>query len=771
MNFFNRLGIFVERRRLLILIASALLIIAAIFGAQRLSMATGIKTLLSGDSRVYKDYMAFSEHFGGQSVVVMVEGDDLAELLASENLKAMKFIGERMGRNPDVVSAIGPPLFIEQAVRQRTGASTLPDDPQVLLDIVTDPETGQVRPQFQEVFPDDRHALVSVIIRGDVAYGGESEVTEQVLEAVAEAGFSDVEVIVSGWPVISGEMRDMMQSGLRKTMLISALLMLAVLVLLFNVRGFFARRWLALAMVVIAIIYAFGLMGGLGIPLTTISMSVFAVLIGLGVDYGIQFHNRYDEEMRKGRTAAQAAVNSIASVGPAVGIALVVVCLSLASLFISPIPMIRDFGVMLLLGLVMCYLTALFLLVIILHWRDGRSQAKPNPTVPEPEKGPGWVEKGLRRLAPAVIEHPAIVLGLALALSIGGWVADSHVGIEADEKKFISQDTPVMEDYNRVLEVAGSLSITSVMVEAEDVTEPAILKWIWELEQHVVSEHADRVVGARTRSVAGLIRDENGGQLPQSAERAKEILEERVSVTSRVNLVADDYSAANLVIATRAANIDEFKEFYAQLEQDIADLPPGVRAALSGGAVVGIEVFDALTSGRANMTLLGVGLILGALVLLFRLNLLRALMAIVPISFVIGWSSGLMYITGIKFTPLTATLGVLILGIGAEYTILLMMRYREERGRGEEPAQAMTTAMATIGRAVIASGCTTMAGFGALLTASGFPLIQDFGIVTLFDVAFALLASLIVLPALVVWIDRWRQRQRAEKIALPLQPK
>lgn len=770
MNFFNRLGVLIERRRLLILLVGALFIIAAIFGAQSLSMATGIKTFLSSDSRTYKDYMAFSEHFGGQPVVVMVAGD-LTQLLALENLKAMESIEERMAQNPDVISVIGPPLFIKQAARQHTGASTLPDDPQVLLDIVTDPETGQVRPQFQEVFPDEGHALVSVIIRGGAPYGGESEVTEQVLQAVAEAGFSDVEVIVSGWPVISGEIRDMMQSGLRQTMLISALLMLAVLVLLFNVRGFFARRWLALAMVAIATIYTFGVMGVLGISITMMSMPVFAILIGLGVDYAIQFHNRYDEEMRKGRTAAQALVNSITFMGPAVGIALIVVCLSLASLFISPLPMIRDFGVMLLLGLVICYLAALFLSLIILHWRDSRSQTKANPTVPEPEKGPGWVEKGLRRLTPAVIKHPAIVLGIALALSIGGWVADSHVGIEADEKKLISQDIQAVKDYDRVETVVGSLSTTSIMVEAEDVTEPAILAWIWQLEQRVVSEYADRVAEARTRSVADLIRDENDGQLPQSAERAKQILD-GIPRTSRVNLVADDYSAANLVIATKPLeNFDEYKEFYAQLEKDIADPPPGARAALTGGPVVGIKVFDALTSGRANMTLLGVGLILGALVLLFRLNLLRALMAIVPISFVIGWSSGLMYVTGIKFTPLTATLGVLILGIGAEYTILLMMRYREERGRGEDPAQAMTTAVATIGRAVIASGCTTMAGFGALLTASGFPVIQGFGIVTLFDVAFALLASLIVLPALVVWIDRWRQRQRAEKIALPLQPK
>jgi predicted RND superfamily exporter protein len=103
------------------------------------------------------------------------------------------------------------------------------------------------------------------------------------------------------------------------------------------------------------------------------------------------------------------------------------------------------------------------------------------------------------------------------------------------------------------------------------------------------------------------------------------------------------------------------------------------------------------------------------------------------------------------------------LGIGTEFTILLMMRYYEERGKGEGPSQAMTTAMTKIGRAVIASGLTVIGGFAALLIARDFPILRDFGIVTMVNVFFALVSTLVVLPTLIVLFDRWRERRQAGK--------
>jgi hypothetical protein len=111
-----------------------------------------------------------------------------------------------------------------------------------------------------------------------------------------------------------------------------------------------------------------------------------------------------------------------------------------------------------------------------------------------------------------------------------------------------------------------------------------------------------------------------------------------------------------------------------------------------------------------------------------------------------------MYLTGIDFNPLTAILGALIAGIGTEFTILLRHQYDEERDRGLLPAEAMHVAALKIGRAITASAFTVMGGFGALVLSS-FLLLRDFGIVTVIDIFLALVATLLLLPAVTVWID------------------
>jgi hypothetical protein len=89
-----------------------------------------------------------------------------------------------------------------------------------------------------------------------------------------------------------------------------------------------------------------------------------------------------------------------------------------------------------------------------------------------------------------------------------------------------------------------------------------------------------------------------------------------------------------------------------------------------------------------------------------------------------------------------------------------MMRYYEERGKGESPATAMVTAVTKVGRAVTASGVTTIGGFAALLAAVGFLVVSDFGLVTMLAVFFGLVSAIVVHPPLVVWVDSWLEKRR-----------
>ena len=120
-----------------------------------------------------------------------------------------------------------------------------------------------------------------------------------------------------------------------------------------------------------------------------------------------------------------------------------------------------------------------------------------------------------------------------------------------------------------------------------------------------------------------------------------------------------------------------------------------------------------------------------------------------------------MFIMGIPLNPLTSVLGVLMIGICAEYMVLLTGRYEEEKQKGLEPAEAMVTAIAKIGRAVVVSSVTTLGGFGVLI-ASSFVMVSDFGIATVISVLLCVVMTIAVMPGVIVWFDRWRGKKLAK---------
>jgi predicted RND superfamily exporter protein len=257
-------------------------------------------------------------------------------------------------------------------------------------------------------------------------------------------------------------------------------------------------------------------------------------------------------------------------------------------------------------------------------------------------------------------------------------------------------------------------------------------------------------------------RRTNGEQIPDNSEEIKHCIAEFPNQITR-NLVNDDYTAANIIVGlmkTEQNEADQLREIREELRYRLSGQPDNIQVAVTGARSLGPDLLDAFTSGRMKITLIGIGLVFLGLLFLFRFNLLKAFLATIPIGLIIGWSSGIMYTSGTKYTALTACLGALILGIGVEYTILLLRRYYEEREKAERPKDAMISAITRIGRPILASGFTTIAGFAALLSAGDMLLLREFGIMTVVDVFLAILSTLILLPALVVWIDSWRERRR-----------
>jgi RND superfamily putative drug exporter len=185
------------------------------------------------------------------------------------------------------------------------------------------------------------------------------------------------------------------------------------------------------------------------------------------------------------------------------------------------------------------------------------------------------------------------------------------------------------------------------------------------------------------------------------------------------------------------------------------------RARVTGRAPLDLDVRKVVTddSKRGETTLLPLTLVIlvlafGALVAA-ALPLVIGVLAIAVSLAIIGL---LTYVTPMSIFVLNMTT-MIGLGVGIDYSLLVVTRFREELGRGLRRREAAVNTMVTAGSAVITSGLTVVVGFGALLFT---PLIEtrSVGLGGLIVVAAAVLLSITLLPALLAVLGREIDRPR-----------
>jgi predicted RND superfamily exporter protein len=124
---------------------------------------------------------------------------------------------------------------------------------------------------------------------------------------------------------------------------------------------------------------------------------------------------------------------------------------------------------------------------------------------------------------------------------------------------------------------------------------------------------------------------------------------------------------------------------------------------------------------------------------------------LLPVVLSVTWILGTMFLLGIPFNILTGMITSLTVGLGVAYSIHLSERYNQELERADTMWDAMETAVTGTGGALLGSAATTVGGFGVLAFAI-LPPLQQFGIITGITIVYAFLASVLVLPSLlVVW--------------------
>jgi hypothetical protein len=754
---FARLGRFVEAHPGAILLATIGLVLLAVAGVSQTRIVTSQAAFVDQAAAAARDNAAYEAAFGGESLVVVVPGTP-AELTSPETLQAMAALTERLASDAKVKSVVSP-LTVLSTRPLPEGASL--DEPGVASSIIFD-EAGEPSAAFAGLFPDG-HALIQIVPAANVSLDGWGELSRGIQDEVRAVGLPDA-TVVAGYPRLFSEIPATILRDMAVTGLFAVLLMVVVLSVVFPVR----RRLLALPVVVVGALLTFGITGALGVALTLVTMAGLPILLGLGMDFAIQFHNRYEEEMARGDSPAAALVDSMAHIGPAVGTAALATILGFVTLSLSSVPAVREFGALLALGVAVLFCVALIPLNALLYRFDRVPSAAEVPalaapsgeTPPSGETQPGGeapsrvtgrrprldIGRYLGSLAALSVRRGPIVFALATLLALGGLAVDHLVPVQTDIAKLIPADSPGVVAMGQVREATGSSTPIQFLVRAADVTSREVLGWIADYETRAMQAHPEIV--SVTSLPAALNIQAGGPVLPQAFISVALAL---IPAPILSGLVSEDHGSAALTFYVEDMPISQVTELITALREE-ADPPAGVSIVPAGSLSLTASLFGSLTEKRLEITLAGFLAVFLGLLVVYR-SWRRALTPVVPIVLVTGWSSGAMWLLGMELNPLTAVMSALIVGIGTEFSVLLLERFWEELGRGAAPRQAMAEAVSRIGLAITASGLTVTAGFAALL-ASSFPVLRDFGAVTVIDVLLALVATIVVVPPLALCLVR-----------------
>jgi uncharacterized protein len=840
----------VRHAKAVLAVALGLALVAGV-AATQLPTDAGTDTLVDTDTAAYRATQDVRQEFGEEPVVVLAEGD-LQRLVLTANLgRLLRLEGCLSGNVPEgarpipgpcaelarqdpVRSVIGPATFLNEAVIQigrqlerlvetvppqklrelllsiaaRYGITSAPSlsNPDFLAAVVFDlrRERGTPKARLAYLFPNSRTTQIVLRLRSDLSEEERHEAIEAIRAVVNDPVQRKVcefkgepeqcfqlrggRYVISGVPVVV----DAVSRALKDALLV--LFGVAVVVMAITLALVFRSRWrlLPLALALASAALTFGLLGLVGGSLTMASIAVLPILIGLAVDYAIQLQARYDEAIANGvPPGVDAARHAATRGGPTIAVACLATGAGFLALQLSPTPMVRGFGLLLVVGIAIAFALAFVAGFAALGLRGAGGQerggARPGagffaagfPALAEwlgrktgrrARPGTPTLPPSLQRILEVGQARPREVLGVGLALAVIGWGVGTQIETQSDIRELAPQNLQAVKELNELQDATGVSGELDVRVQAEDLTDPETIRWMADFKRRVLETGGFSGSNASCEAAEvcpgpALSDFVTGGGLIEGARveltrdgirtAFRQIpgynLRQIATIDSETGLPA---GSTLLAFGIRAQSLEGQQELIERVRGEIdADggPPSGVEVELAGLPVIASAAASDLSDSRYLLTL--AGLVAVALVLLgaYR-SLSRALVPLVPIVLATGWSGLVLWLSQVPLNPMSAALGALTIAIATEFSVILAGRFHDERRSGGSVAAALQSAYARTGAAVLASGVTATAGF-AVLIASDVRMLRDFGFVTVVDLTVALLGVMVALPAALAWVE------------------
>ncbi|MCD6505675.1 RND family transporter [Candidatus Poribacteria bacterium] len=548
---------------------------------------------------------------------------------------------------------------------------------------------------------------------------------------------------LAGKPVVEAFVAERINRDMRLLFPIAVGVAMIVLGVSFkNVRGVL----LPISTVILSVVWVTGIQGLLGIPLGVETSMIPMLLVSIGTAYGIHLIHQFHEEIREGYDRGEAVERTLQRRGNAVLIAGLTTIAGFLSLCLSSIKSLRAFGFINGLGV---FLALLISLIFIPAWLV--ILRRPQGSLRPSEEDEGWFGVVLSKLGWLTFRRGWIVTALFSVLTIVFAAFIPRINTSVNEIENFSERDPIRvadEWINAHFAGTTPLNIVFETEEAGGLKDPEALKVMEEVERFMLSLPHIR----KARSLCALIKKLNMAmhegrkefyRIPDSRELTGQLIFLYTMSTDPEDLkalVTPDFKVANMTVFLDTSDTKVLREVLRRFEEFKRGLnTKGLKVELTGLPRILIIFEDLIIRGQIKSVAAAFGLVFIITSMVLR-SIGAGLLSLIPLFTTVVMNFGIMGLFGIHLTHANAITASIAIGIGIDYAVHYINRYRMIRH--------IPKSTATVGRAIIYNASAVALGF-LVLALSSFSGIRVLGEMVAMTMLISAAGALLFLPAVI----------------------
>ncbi len=577
---------------------------------------------------------------------------------------------------------------------------------------------------------------------------------------------------VAGTPIVEGTMAYLGPKDMQKMVPIVILIIIAVLLVL--LRSFKATI-LTLLVVLFSTVLTFGLMAALSIPIYAVSTMIPVMLIAIGVADGIHLFSHLHLFVKKNPSASKKdAVNDmIHGMWKPVVMTSVTTAVGFISLITSQVYPIKYFGIFTAFGVLMAMVFSLVLIpaglmmIGLPGWKDK----------PEKEK------KSSKNIGSAfsswVIKHRYLTILVTISIIVISIVGIGKVWINSSFLDKFEKDSDIVLTDKFINSHFGGTSTLNVILDSKEKNafkDPVILRLIDEMQTDV--EELE-IVG-NSFSLSDYLKrmnkvmhadKEEFNIIPDSRELVAQYLllyEMSGDPENLWSVVNYDYNKANVIFQLKSDNSKAMKSAISKIGKHIPGFSAqNVEINYAGSGYKGLVFTDLILIGQILSLLLSLFIVIILLSLMFK-KVLAGIIGAFPIVITAIISFGVMGLFNIPLSTTTALLSSIAIGIGIDYAVHFIERYKIYALRTGDKTLTSEKTMQHSGRAIVFNALVVIAGFLVLLLSVFSPNRALGALVSLniFTISWGLLLSYICFCSCQIFILKKNKTKKLRRLEM-----